>query len=72
MKWNREKEKRWKETVISYTSSCGKYCISKLYAPNWQDDWYIDKKDGNNWKHVKGFKKFKDAKQFANELIKLK
>jgi hypothetical protein len=69
-KWERLKEVRFKETVVSYTSDCNKYVICKVYAYGYDDNWGVEFKNHlGKWTILREFDKFKDAKEYANKLI---
>lgn len=70
--WTRLEEKRSTERLVTYTSKCGQYTISKLYATNWNYGWYFEKKNLSSIYDDVLYKanSFKEIKQFANNYLK--
>lgn len=70
--WTRLEERRSTERLVTYTSSCGQYTISKLYATNWNDGWSFEKKNLSSIYDDVLCKadSFKEIKQFAKNYLK--
>jgi uncharacterized protein (DUF2252 family) len=70
--WTRLEEKRSTEKLVTYTSKCGRYVISKLYAYDWNEGWYFEYRNYSSIDNtiIHKAQTFKEIKQFANNYLK--